>query len=68
MRVRIIRERCCGSGNCVVIAPEVFDHDPVDGRVIVLCEDPATELIDDVRDAADSCPTQSIRVENTPTE
>jgi ferredoxin len=33
MRVSVDRGRCCGSGNCVMTAPEVFDQDDAEGLV-----------------------------------
>lgn len=63
MHVKVIRERCCGSGGCVLMAPEVFDHDLGDGRVLVIQEQLPDELIECARDAAEICPTQAITVE-----
>nr|WTB28342.1 ferredoxin [Streptomyces sp. NBC_00830]WTB35740.1 ferredoxin [Streptomyces sp. NBC_00830] len=61
-RVEVDRERCVGTGGCVFAAPEVFDQDPEDGRVVVLdpAFGPAHE--DDVREAADVCPVKAIRL------
>ena len=53
---------CCGSGVCVMYAPEVFDQDERDGTVIVLVSRPTDALWPAVRTAAERCPTQAIGV------
>lgn len=62
MRVVIDRNRCCGAGNCVVTAPQVFDQDDGDGLVVLRCPTPPDELADDVRQAVDLCPSGAIMV------
>jgi ferredoxin len=62
MRVTVDRDGCATSSLCVYNVPEVFDQDERDGRVIVIDADPPDDLYSDVRDAARSCPTQSIRL------
>jgi len=62
MRVQVDRERCCGSGMCVMSVPEVFDLD--DGiTVILLTPEPAAELHGVVRGAAEACPCAAIEVD-----
>jgi ferredoxin len=61
MRVTTERDRCVGSGQCAMLSPEVFDQDD-DGLVLVLREEPAEALRDEVLQAADLCPSRSIRV------
>ncbi|MEU5646716.1 ferredoxin [Streptomyces milbemycinicus] len=39
MELSVDRERCIGAGMCVMAAPEVFDQDDEDGKVLLL--DPA---------------------------
>jgi ferredoxin len=60
--VRVDRERCCGAGHCVLIAPLVFDQDQRDGTVILLQPHPARELDPLIREAAAVCPTKAIVV------
>jgi ferredoxin len=60
VRVEVDRERCCGSGNCVLVAPEVFDQDDTDGLVVLLRPEPGPEAADRVRRAADLCPAAAI--------
>ncbi|WP_433565200.1 ferredoxin [Nocardia sp. CA-151230] len=63
MKIHIDRNRCCGSGLCVVAAPEVFDQRDEDGTVVLLDPGPAEELLPRVLDAAARCPALAIRVE-----
>ena len=54
------RTICIGASLCSLIAPDLFDQDPVDGLVVVL-----REPIDDgdlvvVREAVDSCPSGAL--------
>ena len=56
MRVRADRELCVGSGQCELLAPEVFEVDD-DGAVRVL-EEPDDEGA--VRDAVSQCPTGAL--------
>jgi len=63
MQVVIDEEKCCGAGQCVLVAPEVFDQRDEDGIVVLLNENPPAELADDVRNAAAVCPALAIRIE-----
>ncbi|GAA2379154.1 hypothetical protein GCM10010404_39380 [Nonomuraea africana] len=62
MTISVDRERCIGAGMCVLTAPEVFDQDTEDGRVILL--DPAPPSRDDAtaRQAAHVCPSGAITI------
>lgn len=62
MRITIDRTRCCGSGNCVLIAPQVFDQCEADGTVLVLDAQPPAEHARAVLEAVRVCPTQAITV------
>ncbi|GAB2755270.1 ferredoxin [Amycolatopsis magusensis] len=62
MKITIDRDRCCGAGQCVLAAPDVFDQDDEEGLVIVLQESPAPEQHQAVREAASVCPTATIEV------
>ncbi|WP_262059406.1 (4Fe-4S)-binding protein [Streptomyces sp. STR69] len=53
-------ERCCSAGQCVGAAPEVFEQAEEDGRVALLVPDPDTRYVDEVRFAADLCPSGAI--------
>jgi len=57
-RLHVDRERCIGAGMCALTAPEVFDQDPDDGRVILLhAEPPSTAHHAAARMAAGVCPS-----------
>ncbi|WP_459549186.1 ferredoxin [Nocardia sp. X0981] len=60
--VGVDRERCVGAGMCALLAPEVFDQDTADGRVLLL--DPAPPVVwrPAAREAAHSCPAAAIDI------
>jgi class 3 adenylate cyclase len=62
LRVRIDRHRCIGAGNCITIAPTAFDWH---GRDFFKADlvDPTSVEEELLRDAAFSCPTQAIELE-----
>jgi ferredoxin len=60
MRVQADRDRCIGSGQCVMNAPDVFDQDEDEGLVSLKTSTPAPGLADDVRRAAAMCPALAI--------
>jgi ferredoxin len=62
LRVSADKDRCCGAGHCVLIAPRVFDQDQRDGTVILLDPNPSRELGPLIREAAAVCPTKAIVV------
>lgn len=64
MRTTVDQDKCCGAGQCVLIAPDVFDQRDEDGIVELLDPAPGPELQDDVREAAAVCPTAAITVED----
>ncbi|WAL69335.1 ferredoxin [Amycolatopsis cynarae] len=60
MKVTVDEEKCCGAGQCVLLAPEVFDQRDEDGIVILLDAGPAPALHPAVREAASVCPAAAI--------
>ena len=60
MRVAADRELCVGSGQCELLAPEVFEVDD-DGAVRVL--QPEADDGSAVRDAVQQCPTGALSIE-----
>ena len=60
MQVTVDEEKCCGAGQCVMIAPEVFDQRDEDGVVVLLDAQPDAGLHDQVREAASVCPAAAI--------
>lgn len=71
--VKVDQETCIGCGACGEVAPDIFDYDEegisfslldMNAGVTPVAED----LIDDLEDARDGCPTSSIQVEEEPFE
>jgi ferredoxin len=60
LRVAVDRHRCCASGNCVLIAPDVFDQADEDGLVVLRTDTPPGDLHSDVREAVEVCPVAAI--------
>ncbi|MEU5207709.1 ferredoxin [Streptomyces sp. NPDC020742] len=62
MRIEIDEPKCVASGQCVMIAPEVFDQREADGIAVLLQNRPGVELQDAVRESAAVCPAAAIRL------
>jgi ferredoxin len=62
MKINVDSDACCGAGQCVLIAPEVFAQDD-DDRVILLNDRPGPELDFAVQEAVSMCPTGVIWVD-----
>ncbi|MFJ4828643.1 ferredoxin [Streptomyces sp. NPDC088747] len=63
MKIVIHEEKCCGAGQCVLVAPEAFDQRDEDGVVVLLDAAPADDQLETVRNAAAVCPAAAIEVE-----
>lgn len=64
LRVRVDLQRCIGAGNCIFLAPTVFRWRQKEFlKADVL--DPETVEEEVLRDAAASCPTQAILIEDS---
>lgn len=61
MIAEVIKEDCIGCGVCNSICPEVFEMDD-DGLAVAQEGDFPADMEDSVRDAADSCPTDAIKI------
>ena len=61
MRVRVDREKCIGSANCVASAPSVYRLDEDDKAVLL---DPRTVDQETLLLSAESCPTEAIIIED----
>lgn len=57
--VKVNKDLCISCGSCVAIAPENFDFD--DEGLAMVKKD---ESNDDVKDAAEACPTDAIELED----
>ncbi|MFF4606822.1 ferredoxin [Streptomyces sp. NPDC001339] len=56
------RDRCVGAGMCVLTAPDVFEQDDEDGRVLLLDAAPGPDQHAAARQAAGFCPAAAITV------
>ncbi|MGD9946704.1 MAG: ferredoxin [Burkholderiaceae bacterium] len=63
MRITIDEDKCCGAGQCVLLAPQVFDQRQDDGVVILLNEAPTGEQAVQAKTAARHCPAQAIIID-----
>ena len=57
-KVEVDKEKCIGCGACTAVAPDVFEFDD-DGLAKAI----KNEINDDVKNAAEGCPTEAITVE-----
>ncbi|MFH8569329.1 ferredoxin [Streptomyces sp. NPDC017993] len=62
MKVTVDEDKCCGAGQCVLIAPEVFDQRDDDGIVVLLDAAPPEEQYEAVRESAGVCPAAAIHL------
>jgi len=60
VKITIDRDKCVGAAVCVAIAPEVFELDDEDKSKVI---DAEGAPIEDIKEAADRCPTGAITVE-----
>lgn len=62
MRIVLEADRCIGSGNCEMLAPEVFEiRDDMVCRILI--EEPGPDLEEDAEMAVEACPTRALRIE-----
>jgi ferredoxin len=55
-------DRCVGAGQCVLIAPDVFDQGEDDGLVVVLDTEPVSGHRATVLEAVELCPARALSV------
>jgi ferredoxin len=58
--------KCVGSGQCVLVAPGVFDQRDSDGVVVLLDATPPESVWANVREAVILCPAAVVRIRETP--
>ncbi|MFC3997643.1 ferredoxin [Nocardiopsis sediminis] len=64
IRILADRDACISAGMCVLTAPEVFDQDDADGRVVVTAPAPATEELQRAaREAVGLCPARALSLD-----
>ncbi|MFC9999492.1 ferredoxin [Nocardia sp. NPDC127526] len=63
MKVAVDQRKCIAAGQCTLRAGQVFDQHDDDGLVVLLDQNPAAELAEAVRLAAEFCPAQAIHIE-----
>jgi ferredoxin len=68
MKVTVDKEKCCGAGTCVLVAPDVFDQGEDDGIVILLDPTPSADLHASVREAVSVCPAAAITLSELASE
>jgi len=69
----VAKDECIACGACAAIAPEIFDFDNEGYAQNIYSEDNntgkaeiQTDMEADLIDAAESCPTEAIKVADTP--
>ncbi|MFF4546889.1 ferredoxin [Streptomyces sp. NPDC001435] len=60
MEVRVDRDTCLGTGQCMMAVPEVFDQSEDDGKVLLATASPGPGQVTAVRMAAARCPAGAI--------
>jgi ferredoxin len=65
------QETCIACGACGAAVPEIFDYNDEGISFVLLDENAGTaevpeDLYDDLDDAMEGCPTESIKVESSP--
>lgn len=63
MKITVDEPKCCGAGQCVLVAPEVFDQRDEDGIVVLLDAEPPGAEQANAREAALVCPAAAIVIE-----
>jgi ferredoxin len=64
VKITVDEDRCCGAGQCVMTAPDVFDQREEDGIVVLLDPSPPDDRRPVVRNAEAMCPAAAITVED----
>lgn len=67
------KETCIACGACGAAAPDIYDYDDEGIAFVILDENKGIaevpdELLDDMEDALEGCPTESIKVSDKPLE
>jgi ferredoxin len=65
MKVTVDTGRCVASGQCALLAPDIFDQRDDDGTVALLNDRPPAEHHDTVHHAELVCPSGAITVHDS---
>ncbi|WP_221330122.1 ferredoxin [Actinoplanes sp. L3-i22] len=61
MHLEANRDRCVGSGQCVLVDPDAFDQDDADGLVVLLRAQPHDDAgLARAREAVNVCPGRAL--------
>lgn len=60
MKVSVDQSVCQAYANCIVEAPDAFDLDEENDKVVALVLEPEPDLHEQVRAAASACPVHAI--------
>lgn len=60
MRIVTDTGRCVGAGQCALTEPRVFDQSDEDGTVVLITDQADGDVLDNVREAVDLCPSQAL--------
>ncbi|MFL6125059.1 ferredoxin [Actinophytocola sp.] len=60
MRIVTDTGRCVGAGQCALTEPRVFDQSDEDGTVVLLTDQAEGEVLNNVQEAIDLCPSQAL--------
>lgn len=60
MRIEANVDVCVSAGMCALIAPDVFDQDDIDGRVVLLTSATLGEDVGLIREAVSQCPSGAL--------
>ncbi|HZE39727.1 MAG TPA: ferredoxin, partial [Stackebrandtia sp.] len=63
MKIKADREVCIGAGMCVLTAPDLFDQDDEEGRVLVKHVEPASDQEGSAREAVSLCPSGALSLD-----
>ena len=63
-KIKVLRDDCIGAASCIAVSPSVFKLDENNKAVFV---DGASDEVDNILMAAQSCPTKAIVVTDTET-
>jgi ferredoxin len=63
VKITVDEDKCCGAGQCVLLAPELFDQREDDGIVVLLAAEPPGGRHAAAREAVSMCPAAAIELQ-----